>query len=155
MTGVTSTTIGGIAAAARTVLQDALPLASVYDYAPVQGFDTFPAIWFTPPSIERRSVDDAEQQLGAVDLTLRYTLHAYVLDNASGEGGRSAEDEAAQLIGTIIGTIDANPTLSGAVDVESIIESAEFQRADIAVANVSGGLAVVGYEAQFAVFTLV
>jgi len=155
MAGMTDTTIRDIAAAARDVLAAALPAASVYDYKPVQGFNTLPAIWFTPPDFERRPVDEAESQLGSYDLELRYTLHAYVLDNATGEGGRGAEDAAAALIGQIVGIIDNNPTLDGAVLIESIIESGEFQYAELASAQVSGGMPVCGYEAVFAVSTLV
>lgn len=150
---ITATTFSGVAEAARSVLQAGLPDVSVYDYAPVQGFSTLPVVWFTAPNFQRHAPDEIDSQLGARDLHLVYTLHAYVLDNASGEGGRNAEDEAAQLIGRIIGVIDNDPTLGGAVLYEAIIASGEFRTADLA--TVQGGQPVVGYEAQFEVFTIV
>lgn len=155
MSGITASTFTGIASSIRDVLQAALPDASVYDYAPVQGFNKLPVVWMSPPNFVRHEPDVNDSQLGARDLHLTFTLNAYVLDNVSGEGGRSAEDAAAALMGTIIGTIDNNPTISGAVLLEAIVSSGEFQRADIAIRNVEGGQPVVGYEALLEVFTIV
>lgn len=148
-----ATTFGTVAQAARSVLQDALPGVSVYDYMPVQGFNTLPAIWFSAPNFERHEPDEPDSQLGGRDLHLTYTLNAYVLDNATGEGGRNAEDEAAQLMGEIIGVIDNDPTLGGAVLLEAIVSGGEYRTAELA--TVSGGQPVVGYEATLEVFTIV
>ena len=148
-------TFGTIATAAKDVLQEAIPEASVYDYAPVQGFNRLPAVWFVPPDFERHEPDETDSQLGARDLPLSYTLDAVVLDSATGDGGRTAEDSAAQLMGRIIGAVDNDPTLGGAVLIEAIVSGGEFMRADVAMQNVTGGQPVVGYEARLEVFTVV
>lgn len=151
---ITAGTFGAVAAAARDTIQAALPLASVYDYAPVQGFNRLPAIWFSAPDFERHAPDEEDSTLGARDLHLTYTVNAYVLDNATGEGGRNAEDEAAQLIGSVIAAVDADPTLGGVVLVEAIVSGGEFKAAEVAMQNVEGAAPVVGYEAQLEVFTI-
>lgn len=153
--GVGSATFGLVAAAARDVLQAAMPDASVYDYAPVQGFNKFPVVFFVPPDFVRKEAGEPESQLGSVDLNLTFTLMAFVLDNATGEGGRNAEDEAAQFMGRIIGVIDNDPTLGGVVLIESVVSEGQFQRMQIATENVSGGSPVVGYEARLDVQTLI
>lgn len=83
----------------------------VYDHEPM-GIDRFPAITLFPPDIERNPPDvEDKAPMGTNGWGLEWKLRIYVrLDEA-----KRAQDQLKAILGDVIKTIDANPSLNNAL----------------------------------------
>ena len=76
------------------------------------GNDRLPAGAVLLPAIDRRDADTGETQLGSRDFMLEFPVEfLFDIDRAA-----YAQELAVRTVEAFIDTIDANPTLSGAVD---------------------------------------
>jgi hypothetical protein len=122
MPGV-ATTIPAVRDAVEAALSTIQGL-KIYDHSPRE-FDELPAVELGLVRIRRTEVDEAEGELGRTDWHFDIPLSLHVaLDDPD-----VAQAEALELLGLMIGTFDANPTLGnspGVIDTKLVEATGGF-----------------------------
>lgn len=109
---IDQTTLPGILAALADTLRTVNGL-TVYDYEPREL--AVPSATIILEAAERRAVDlgevRTESQLGSVDLRCAWTVRVW----SNGDYTRASDARALELVGQVVGAIDADEQLGGVV----------------------------------------
>jgi hypothetical protein len=113
---------------------------------PGAGFDSVPAAVVQIPKIQRTKIDEAERQLGSLDLNLRFEVF-FVFDASD---VTYTMPQSVATVAAFIDAIDADITLSGSAEEAKVTEADPRN-----VETKEGGRPLFGWACSVEVFVLI